>query len=156
MEGAITGGSLSGPLDEKGDSTFEEVDLSGQWEIQEEERTYLATLDRNGNGSYTWQNGRIMTTGFSDRLWKGTWHQTGNDREGGFEILLSEDGVEAEGVWWYTRVGIQYNIPPKEWGGSFIWSRTHFKSATSEGCCEETVSHPSTRLIQGNHGQEDQ
>ena len=97
-------------------------DLSGEWEIHEEERSYTTTLDRNGDGPYTWQDGRIQTTAFSDRRWQGTWSQPGNDRDGGFEVLLSEDGTSAEGRWWYTRVG-QTVIPPREWGGEFKWMR---------------------------------
>jgi hypothetical protein len=98
-------------------------DLSGQWDIHEEERSYRAMLDRDGNGTYTWQNGKITTTGFADQKWQGTWQQFGNDREGGFEVLLSEDGTEAKGVWWYTRVGDRKNIPPRQWGGSYHWTR---------------------------------
>ncbi|HJU04092.1 MAG TPA: nuclear transport factor 2 family protein [Nitrospiraceae bacterium] len=98
-------------------------DLSGEWEIQEEDKSYTATLDPAGNGAYTWQNGRIVTTGFTDQQWHGTWHQSGNDREGAFEVLLSEDGTEARGVWWYTRVGDKSNIPPRQWGGSYVWKR---------------------------------
>ena len=99
------------------------IDLSGEWDIQEEDKSYKATLDREGNGSYTWQNGRITTIGIADRKWQGTWHQPGNDREGAFEVLLSEDGTEARGVWWYTRVGDRKNIPPRQWGGSYVWKR---------------------------------
>ena len=99
------------------------VDLSGEWEINEEDKSYKATLDHSGNGTYSWQNGRITTTAFSDRKWQGTWHQAGNDREGGFDILLSEDGKEAKGVWWYSRVGDKQNIPPRQWGGSYLWKR---------------------------------
>jgi len=102
---------------------FEGPDLSGEWEIQEEDKSYKVALDRYGNGRYTWQEGQILTTSFSDRRWQGTWHQTGNDREGGFELLLSEDGIQARGVWWYSRVGNQNNIPPREWGGSYVWNR---------------------------------
>jgi hypothetical protein len=98
-------------------------DVSGEWEIQEEDKSYRATLDRNGNGSYTWQGGRIATTGVINRTWQGTWQQPGNDREGGFELLLSEDGADAKGVWWYTRVGDRTNIPPRQWGGSYVWKR---------------------------------
>jgi hypothetical protein len=98
------------------------VDLSGEWEIQEEERSYVATLDAHGNGTYTWQNGRITTTSFDAHRWRGTWHQDGNDREGGFDVLLSADRARAEGKWWYTRVGQQI-IPPGEWGGDFTWKR---------------------------------
>jgi hypothetical protein len=99
------------------------ADLSGEWEIQEEERSYRTVLDRRGNGTYTWQNGRIVTTSFIDRKWEGTWQQAGNDREGGFEVLLSVDGMQAQGVWWYTRVGDKNNIPPRQWGGPYVWKR---------------------------------
>jgi hypothetical protein len=102
---------------------LEKPDLSGEWEIHEEERSYRAVLNREGNGAYTWQDGRIVTTRFSNRKWEGTWHQPGNDREGGFELSLSEDGSRAEGTWWYTRVGKRNNIPPKQSGGGYIWNR---------------------------------
>ncbi len=100
-------------------------DLSGEWEILEveDDKRYRATLDKAGNGPYTQHSGRFVTTRFSDRLWQGTWQQPGNDREGGFEILLSEDGTEAKGVWWYTRVGTHKNIPPREHGGTYQWKR---------------------------------
>jgi hypothetical protein len=100
----------------------QKTDLSGDWEIQEEERSYIATLDRDGNGSYTWQNGQITTTAYSDNRWQGIWQQPGNDREGGFDVMLSDDGTSAKGTWWYTRVG-QQMIPPGEWGGDFTWKR---------------------------------
>ncbi len=101
------------------------TDLSGEWEIEEEEedKAYRATLDASGNGTYTWQDGRIVTTSVSDRRWEGTWHQPGNDREGGFQVLLSGDLAQAQGVWWYTRVGDRTNIPPRQWGGSYTFKR---------------------------------
>jgi ketosteroid isomerase-like protein len=101
------------------------ADLSGEWDILEVEdnKTYKATLDKSGNGPYTQQGGRFVTTKFEDRLWQGTWHQAGNDREGGFEVLLSEDGLSAKGVWWYLRVGDKNNIPPRQWGGTYEWKR---------------------------------
>jgi hypothetical protein len=114
------------------DQAFVEPNLSGEWEIQEEDKSYTAILDRHGNGTYTWQNGQIVTTEFSDRKWQGTWHQTGNNREGGFELLLSEDGIQAKGVWWYTRVGDQKNIPPRQWGGSYVWNRLASIPATGK------------------------
>ncbi|BCA57034.1 conserved exported protein of unknown function [Nitrospira sp. KM1] len=100
-------------------------DLSGEWDILEveDDKRYKATLDKAGNGPYTQHGGRFVTTKFSDRLWQGTWHQPGNDREGGFEVLLSEDGTQAKGVWWYTRVGSQKSIPPREHGGTYQWKR---------------------------------
>lgn len=106
------------------------VDLSGEWEIQEEERSYRAVLDSWGHGTYTWQEGKLTTTRISGRLWSGRWSQNGNDREGGFEVLLSEDFTKAEGVWWYTRVGNISSIPPREQGGTYIFTRltTHSSS----------------------------
>lgn len=100
-------------------------DLSGEWDILEveDDKRYKATLDRDGNGPYTQHGGRFVTTKFSDRLWQGTWLQPGNDREGGFELLLSEDGTEARGIWWYTRVDSRKNIPPRQYGGTYQWKR---------------------------------
>jgi ketosteroid isomerase-like protein len=100
-------------------------DLSGDWEILEveDDKRYKATLDKAGNGSYTQHGGRFVTTKYADRLWQGTWQQPGNDREGEFELLLSEDGTQAKGVWWYSRVGTQKNIPPREHGGTYVWKR---------------------------------
>jgi len=101
------------------------LDLSGEWEILEveDDKRYKATLDKAGNGPYTQQGGRFVTTKYADRLWEGTWQQPGNDREGEFELLLSEDGTQAKGVWWYSRVGSQKNIPPREHGGTYLWKR---------------------------------
>jgi len=101
------------------------TDLSGEWEVLEveDDKRYKATLDKSGNGPYTQHGGRFTTTKFADRLWQGTWQQPGNDREGGFELLLSEDGTQAKGVWWYSRVGTHKNIPPREHGGTYQWKR---------------------------------
>jgi ketosteroid isomerase-like protein len=106
-------------------SHLAQTDLSGEWEILEveDDKRYRATLDQAGNGPYTQHGGRFITSRFSDGLWQGTWQQPGNDREGGFELLLSEDGKEANGVWWYTRVGTHKNIPPREHGGTYQWKR---------------------------------
>jgi ketosteroid isomerase-like protein len=100
-------------------------DLSGEWDILEvdNDKHYKATLDKAGNGPYTQHGGRFVTTKVADRLWQGTWQQPGNDREGGFELLLSEDGMQAKGIWWYTRVGKQKNIPAREHGGTYQWKR---------------------------------
>ncbi|MGQ0695168.1 MAG: nuclear transport factor 2 family protein [Nitrospiraceae bacterium] len=100
-------------------------DLSGEWDILEveDDKRYTATLDKNGNGPYTQHGGRFVTTKFANRLWEGTWQQPGNDREGGFEVLLSEDGTQAKGIWWYTRVENHKNIPPREHGGTYHWKR---------------------------------
>lgn len=101
------------------------ADLSGEWEVTEIEdnKKYVATLDAHGNGPYTWQGGQFATTSFNDRRWQGTWKQTGNDREGAFEVVISEDGTEAKGIWWYVRVGTRDNIPPRQHGGTYLWKR---------------------------------
>ena len=101
------------------------LDLSGEWEILEveDDKRYKATLDKAGNGPYTQHGGRFVTTKYVDRLWQGTWQQPGNDREGEFELLLSEDGTQAKGVWWYTRYENHKNIPPREHGGTYLWKR---------------------------------
>jgi hypothetical protein len=101
------------------------LDLSGEWDILEveDDKRYKATLDKAGNGPYTQHGGRFITSKLADRLWQGTWQQPGNDREGEFELLLSEDGTQAKGVWWYSRVGAQKNIPPREHGGTYLWKR---------------------------------
>lgn len=97
--------------------------LSGTWEIQEEDKTYRATLDAQGNGPYTHEGGRFITMKLDGRLWSGKWVQTGNDREGEFEVRLSENFLTAEGSWWYTRVGKYLAIPPGLYGGSYFFRK---------------------------------
>ncbi|NJN69013.1 MAG: nuclear transport factor 2 family protein [Nitrospira sp.] len=105
--------------------TSRKPDVSGEWDVLEveDDKRYTATLDRNGNGPYSQHDGHFTTTTIADRLWQGTWYQSGNDREGGFEIRLSDDDTEAKGIWWYTRVGRQKNIPPREHGGTYHWKK---------------------------------
>jgi hypothetical protein len=100
-------------------------DISGEWEVLEveDDKRYKATLDKYGNGPYTQHGGRFTTITIANRLWQGTWQQPGNDREGGFEVLLSENGTQAHGIWWYSRVGTHTNIPPREHGGTYHWKR---------------------------------
>ena len=101
----------------------QQFDPSGVWEIQEEDKTYQATLDEKGNGPYTHEQGNFTTTELDGRLWSGKWEQKGNDREGEFELLISEDYMTAEGVWWYTRVEQHKNIPPRIHGGTYFFKR---------------------------------
>ena len=98
------------------------MDLSGEWQVQEEDKTYRAHLDLGGNGTYSWQDGRITTTGLAGDRWMGTWQQPGNDREGKFEVVLSQNGTVASGRWWYTRIGTRTNIPAGH-GGYYHWKR---------------------------------
>jgi hypothetical protein len=97
--------------------TMEQPDLSGEWHYQEDLGGTQISLDKNGNGTYPWQKGHIITTSVSGVLWQGIWIQEGNDREGNFEVTLSSDGTEAEGTWWYTRIGTVH-IPARQQGGN--------------------------------------
>jgi len=121
---AIAANTLESPSTEPlSNGTSHPLTLSGVWEIQEEDKTYQATLNAQGNGPYTHEQGIFTTTELDGRLWSGTWAQEGNDREGGFEVLLAEDYTSAEGVWWYTRVEEHKNIPPRIHGGTYFFTR---------------------------------
>ncbi len=99
--------------------------LAGEWVYRDDIVASAMTLDEKGNGEYAWKEGSFVTTSLSDGLWRGTWHQRENDREGGFELRLSEDYSEGQGRWWYTRIGA--DTSPNESGGTFQLNR-----ATSE------------------------
>lgn len=102
-----------------GDSTQagENVILAGEWEYEEDGMVVPLRLDRFGNGTYDFKDGRFQTDILSDRRWAGVWVQQENDREGRFEITLSADYSEGEGRWWYTR--IQRDMAPMKPGGRF-------------------------------------
>lgn len=89
---------------------------------------YDLLLDGQGNGSYDWQQGHFETVVLTQGQWKGTWVQVGNDREGGFEARLADNGLSARGRWWYTRVG--HDTDPLEPGGEFTLQR----KGRLEGC----------------------
>lgn len=91
--------------------------LAGEWEYEEGGMVVPLRLDRFGNGSYDFKDGRFRTDLFSDHRWAGAWAQRENDREGGFEITLSPDYSEGEGRWWYTR--IEGDKAPTKAGGRF-------------------------------------
>ena len=92
-------------------------DPSGDWEYEEQGRSTVLTLDIHGNGRYAWKDGRIITTRIDGQTWHGRWVQARNDREGGFELTLTDDYREAEGRWWYTRIGD--DAEPTKKGGRF-------------------------------------
>lgn len=98
-----------------------DVSLEGTWEYEESGQTILITLDKHGNGSYRWKDGKFMTTSCSNGVWKGWWSQRGNDRDGQFEVKLATNGSEGEGRWWYTRIG--HDLSPSHRGGSFHIAR---------------------------------
>lgn len=114
--------ALSIPVQRPSEANLSLSQLAGRWMIEEEDRFYCADLDDSGGGNYNWQNGRIATTSFHGRKWIGNWDQSGNDRDGGFEVVLSPNGKEAKGIWWYERVGTN-KIPPRHTGGPYHWTR---------------------------------
>ena len=97
------------------------IDPSGAWIYEEGGQSLLLTLDAKGNGAYRWKEGRFQTISIMDHIWTGTWHQSGNDREGGFEINMNADYSVGQGRWWYTR--IRNNGDPKRPGGTFTIER---------------------------------
>ncbi len=96
-------------------------DLAGVWEYEEGNVVYPLTFDQKGNGIYEWKDGQFTTMSVIDRIWKGTWSQRENDREGGFEIQLSDNLLTATGRWWYTRIEQDHN--PSDPGGTFTLKR---------------------------------
>ena len=95
--------------------------LGGLWEYEDKTGVYTIILDREGKGSYDWEDGWFETLLLKEGIWKGQWIQTGNDREGGFELILSDDSPVAHGYWWYTRIGNDED--PLEPGGTFSMKR---------------------------------
>ena len=91
--------------------------LAGEWEYEEGGMVVPLRLDRFGNGSYDFKDGRFRTDVLSEHQWAGGWAQRENDREGGFEIILSPDYSEGDGRWWYTR--IEGDNAPTKAGGRF-------------------------------------
>jgi len=91
--------------------------LAGTWAYEEHGKTVLITLNEYGNGTYDWKDGRFMTATYSNGVWKGSWSQGENDRDGGFEVVLSPNKPEGNGRWWYTRIG--NDTSPTQPGGVF-------------------------------------
>lgn len=94
--------------------------LAGEWEY-EDGATVMLRLDNQGNGAYSFKDGRFETSRLEDHAWVGTWSQKENDREGGFSVKLSEDYSEGQGTWWYVRIGADRR--PTHKGGTFRLSK---------------------------------
>lgn len=101
--------------------TLEDFNPAGVWLYEDKFVTGEAKLDEYGNGRYPWKKGYFITATWEGGVWRGTWHQPGNDREGGFELRLSQDLRYAEGRWWYSRIGT--DISPQKRGGKFSMTR---------------------------------
>lgn len=103
--------------------------LAGEWEY-EDGAVLTLRLDEQGNGTYSWKDGRFETQALNGHRWQGMWKQRENDREGGFSVELSADFTEGEGRWWYTRIGA--NQAPAEKGGSFHLTRKSTYASLSD------------------------
>ena len=100
---------------------FTEFTPAGVWIYEDKNAIGEAELDASGNGNYPWKQGYFITETWEGGVWKGTWHQPGNDREGGFEGQISPDHDFVDGRWWYTRIGD--DIKPSRKGGKFTLMR---------------------------------
>jgi hypothetical protein len=97
-------------------------DLAGAWDYEDKSGSYVIRLNEEGHGTYDWEDGQFTTRDLQEGVWKGSWFQAGNDREGGFELEWAEDSSMARGRWWYTRIGQDTN--PLKPGGTFTMKRT--------------------------------
>ncbi|MEX5215889.1 MAG: hypothetical protein NW703_17240 [Nitrospiraceae bacterium] len=105
--------------------------LAGSWEYEEGTAVVPLEIDRSGVGTYPYKGGRLITDSLDDHHWRGRWHQAENDREGGFEVILTPDLSEGDGRWWYTRIG--RDLSPTEKGGTFRVTRSEPSSGPSAG-----------------------
>lgn len=112
---------------------FETTGLAGEWDVSDGAIEKTIVLDCQGGGRYAWQNGKVSTTSVRGNHWTGTWHQSKNDREGGFEVVLSEDRAKAEGRWWYSRIG-EARFEPGERGGEFNMDRPLRTTVARDDC----------------------
>ncbi|MCP9449405.1 MAG: hypothetical protein NNA21_05010 [Nitrospira sp.] len=108
--------------------------LAGEWEY-EDGAVVTLRLDKRGNGTYPYKDGRFETLRLNGHTWVGKWYQKENDREGGFRVVLSDDYTEGDGTWWYDRIG--EDSAPAQKGGTF-----HLSKRTSLTRLDETPPAP--------------
>lgn len=108
-------------------------DLAGEWEVEEGGIVVPLTVDVLGFGTYKWQQGSLETLSFDGTVWRGNWHQPGNDRDGGFEVRLSPDGASAEGRSWYLRIGDEH-LAENAKGGSIKLMRALTTPGSHKPC----------------------
>ena len=97
-------------------------DLAGSWAYKDTAGEGIITLNAEGKGAYEWEEGLFETLSLRNGVWTGVWRQDGNDREGGFELIFSDDASVAQGKWWYTRIGKDKD--PLQPGGPFRMIRS--------------------------------
>ncbi|HTK86450.1 MAG TPA: hypothetical protein VL329_01900 [Nitrospiraceae bacterium] len=125
--------------------------LAGTWEYEERGNTMLITLNEYGNGTYDWKDGRFMTATYSNGVWKGSWSQRENDRDGEFEVILSQDRPAGEGRWWYTRIGS--DMAPTHPGGVFQIARRSDHSSLKSSASDHSAQSTHHRQTQTREGQ---
>ncbi len=102
--------------------------LAGQWRYLEQGSSFFLNLDEEGNGSYSWKEGRFISHCLERQTLRGVWLQQENDREGGFEVTLNNDMTTGEGHWWYSRIGKE--TKPNRDGRSFRLERVNGNNAS--------------------------
>jgi hypothetical protein len=125
--------------------------LAGTWEYEERGNTILITLNEYGNGTYDWKDGRFMTATYSNGVWKGSWSQRENDRDGEFEVILSQDRPAGEGRWWYTRIGS--DMAPTHPGGVFQIARRSDHSSLKSSASDSSARPTHSRQVRSPEGQ---
>jgi len=138
----VAGCSISGLRNDQPDDApaqqFATTGLAGEWDMSDGTLEKSIVLDCLGTGQYAWQDGRVVTTTVNGDYWAGTWNQPGNDRDGGFEVRLSEDRSQAEGRWWYSRIG-EKHFPPGERSDTFTLMRPIDANETQNDCRRKAI-----------------
>ena len=102
--------------------------LAGQWRYLEDGSSFFLNLDGQGNGNYSWKDGRFISLCLDRSILRGVWVQQENDREGGFEVTLNSDMTTGEGHWWYSRIGKE--TKPNRDGRGFRLERVNNNNAS--------------------------
>jgi hypothetical protein len=101
--------------------------LAGEWRYLQDGSSFFLNLDGQGNGNYSWKDGRFISLCLDRSILRGVWIQKDNDREGGFEVTLNSDMTNGEGHWWYSRIGKE--TKPNRDGRGFRLERVNNNNA---------------------------
>ena len=125
--------------------------LAGTWAYNESGKTILITLNEYGNGTYEWKDGQFMTVMYANGVWRGSWSQRENDRDGEFEVIFSQDRPMGEGRWWYTRIGS--DMAPTHPGGVFQIARRSDHSSLKSSASDSSAQPTHSRHVHSPEGQ---
>jgi hypothetical protein len=142
---------LRAPVEQPATAAIRYPALAGTWEYEESGNTILITLNEYGNGSYQWKDGRFLTVTYANGVWKGFWSQRENDRDGAFEVTLSEDRAEGKGRWWYTRIGS--DTAPTQAGGVFQMARRSSSDLSELQASDRWIGPDRTRPVRSRDGE---